>query len=164
MAKTLADSLQWSTYRLPAGAATGEINFSIGTVGSGKPVGLIVAGLHGDEGPWGAWSIRKFLDKVSTDDLHGTLRIIPVTNPTGFETGKRNSPLDVVPFDLNRVFPGDAEGLHTERTAALISKYGVEGADVVIDVHGGGNWCVNSFVAQFPGSEELATAIGAPFI
>jgi len=164
MAKTLADSIRWSTYKLAAGATTGETNFSIGTIGSGKPAGLIVAGLHGDEGPWGARAIRKFLDKVSTDDLHGTLRIIPVSNPTGFEAGKRNSPLDIVSFDLNRVFPGDPEGLHTERVAALISKYGVEDADVVIDVHGGGNWCVNSFVAQFPGSEELATVIGAPFI
>lgn len=165
MAKSLAQSVQWSKYKLPAGATTGEIDFSVGTVGSGnKPVALLIAGLHGDEGPWGAWAIRKFLDRVSIDDLRGTIRVIPVSNPTGFEAGKRNSPLDIVPFDLNRVFPGDAEGLHTERTAALITKHGVDGADVVIDVHGGGNWCVNSFVAQFPGSEDLANAIGAPFI
>lgn len=164
MAKSLAQSIQWLKYKLPAGATTGEIDFSVGTVGTGKPVALLIAGLHGDEGPWGAWAIRKFLDRISVEDLKGTLRLIPVSNPTGFEVGKRNSPLDIVPFDLNRVFPGDSEGLHTERAAALITKYGADGADVIIDVHGGGNWCVNSFVAQFPGSEELANVIGAPFI
>jgi uncharacterized protein len=164
MAKNLVESMRWSSYKLPAGASVGEISFSVGTVGSGKPIGLLVAGLHGDEGPWGAWAIRKFLEKISIDDLRGTLRVIPVSNPTGFEAGKMNSPLDIVPFDLNRVFPGDAEGLHTERAAALITKYGLEGADVIVDVHGGGNWCVNSFVASFPQSEDLASAIGAPFI
>jgi predicted deacylase len=164
MADSLVRSVQWSKYKLPAGATAGEIELSVGAVGSGKPTALLIAGLHGDEGPWGAWAIRKLLDSLTPEDLKGTLRLIPVSNPGGFDIGKRASPLDIIPFDMNRVFPGDPDGLHTERAAALITKYGVDGADVVIDVHGGGNWCVNSFVAQFPGSEELATVIGAPFI
>ena len=161
---SLSESVSWEDFKLPSGAATGEIKLSIGTVGEGKPVGLLTAGLHGDEGPWGAWAIRKFLDRVDKSQLKGTLRIIPVANPSGMEIGKRNSGLDLIPMDLNRSFPGDPEGLHTERTASLIAKHGVVGADIVVDVHGGGNWCVNAFVARFPGSEELANAVGSPII
>jgi len=36
--------------------------------------------------------------------------------------------------------------------------------DVVIDLHGGGTWCINAFVKRFEGSEHLAADLGAPFI
>ncbi len=160
----LVDHVKWNKYKLPAGATIGEIDLSIGSVGEGKPVGLLIAGLHGDEGPWGAWAIRKFLERVQQSELRGTLRIIPAANPSGVEAGKRNASLDLIPSDLNRSFPGDESGLHTERAAATIAKYGIAGAEAVVDVHGGGNWCVNAFVARFPGAEDLANAIGAPFL
>jgi predicted deacylase len=35
---------------------------------------------------------------------------------------------------------------------------------VVIDLHGGGTWCINAFVKRFEGAEELAADLGAPFI
>jgi len=160
----LIDSVSWKQFKLPAGATTGEVELSIGTIGSGKPVGLIVAGLHGDEGPWGAWAIRKLLERIDSSQLRGSLRIVPAANPSGIEAGKRNAILDLIPSDLNRSFPGDPEGLHTERAAATLAKEAVTGAEVVIDVHGGGNWCVNAFVARFPKSEDIANAVGAPFI
>jgi predicted deacylase len=161
---SILDHVRWNKYKLPAGATTGEIDLAIGTVGEGKPTGLLIAGLHGDEGPWGAWAIRKTLEKIRPNELRGSLRIIPASNPSGVEVGKRNAALDLIPMDLNRSFPGDESGLHTERTAALIARYGVAGVDAVVDVHGGGNWCVNAFVARFPGSEELANSVGAPFV
>lgn len=161
---SLLNNMRWTRYKLPAGATTGEIDLAIGTVGEGKPVGLLIAGLHGDEGPWGAWAIRKFLEKVRPSELRGTLRVIPTANPSGVEIGKRNANLDLIPMDLNRSFPGDESGLHSERAAAIIAKMGAVGADAVVDVHGGGNWCVNAFVARFSGSEDLANSVGAPFI
>jgi len=161
---SILDHVSWNKFRLPAGATTGEIDLSIGSVGEGKPTGLLIAGLHGDEGPWGAWAIRKFLEKVRPNELLGTLRIVPAANPSGIDIGKRNANLDLIPSDLNRTFPGDESGLHSERAAAMIAKYGVVGANAVVDVHGGGNWCVNAFVARFPGGEDLANVIGAPFI
>lgn len=161
---SLTDAIDWKKFKLPAGATTKRIEVAIGSVGKGKPVGLLIGGLHGDEGPWGTWAIRKFMDRVATKQLRGTLRVVPVANPSGEEVGKRNAALDLIPMDLNRIFPGDAQGLHTERLAAIISKYAIAGSDVVVDIHGGGNWCVNSFVVQFPGSEHLANAVGAPFI
>lgn len=40
----------------------------------------------------------------------------------------------------------------------------VDGADIVLDIHGGGSWCMDSFVYRFPGSHEVAAHIGAPFV
>lgn len=46
----------------------------------------------------------------------------------------------------------------------MLAHRAVDGANVVLDVHGGGSWCVNCFVYRFPGSHDIAEAIGAPFI
>src|SRR6516225_4470359 len=114
---SLVDQIHWNKFKLPAGATTGEIDLSIGTVGDGKPSALIIAGLHGDEGPWGAWAIRKLLERLDQSELNGSLRLIPAANPSGVEVGKRNAALDLIPSDLNRSFPGDESGLHSERAA-----------------------------------------------
>jgi len=164
MDQSIVDSVSWKKLKLPAGAVAGEVDLSIGTIGNGKPIGLVIAGLHGDEGPWGAWAIRKLLERVDKSQLRGSLRIVPAANPSGIEAGKRNAILDLISSDLNRSFPGDPDGLHTERAAAILAREAVSGADVVIDVHGGGNWCVNAFVARFPKSEDIANAVGAPFV
>lgn len=113
-------------------------------------------------GVGGAYAINKLMDSVLVDDLIGTLRIIPVANPLAMEVDSRVSPLDHL--DLNRVFPGDHDGSHTERLADLIVKEALDDADVVLDLHGGGSWCVNAFTFVFPGSRDLAEAFEAPFL
>jgi predicted deacylase len=55
------------------------------------------------------------------------------------------------------------EGSHTQRLAAHLTPL-LEDSDVIIDLHGGGSWCVNAFVKRFEGSEQLAADMGAPFI
>jgi predicted deacylase len=35
---------------------------------------------------------------------------------------------------------------------------------VILDLHGGGSWCVNAFVKRFEGSESIAEDMEAPFI
>jgi predicted deacylase len=158
---SLVELVTWKRIPVPAGAAAGQVEFAVGQVGGGKPVALLVAGIHGDEGPWGSWAIHKLLRQTSADDLRGALRIVPVANPLAMEADARNAPLDML--DLNRVFPGDSAGSYTERVAALLAQQ-VEGIDVVIDIHGGGSWCVNAFAFRFAGSEALAEAVGAPFL
>jgi hypothetical protein len=158
----LLDRIQWDTIPIPAGAAEGAISLGIGRVGSGSPVGLITAGVHGDEGPWGAWAIQKMLAQTDEDELIGSLRIVPVANPLAMQADARNAPLDTL--DLNRVFPGDPKGSHTERLAAALVAGAVDGAEIVIDLHGGGSWCVNAFVFQFAGGEALSKSFPAPFI
>ena len=160
--QTLKDALKWTAFEVGAGAAHGVVTVRAGTAGSRSPVALITAGIHGDEGPWGAWAIHQLLEQVPLTELAGTLRVVPVTNPLAMEADARCAPLDAL--DLNRVFPGDRRGSHTERLAAGLVEHAVVGADLVIDLHGGGSWCVNSFVFSFAGAEDLAEAMGAPFI
>src|SRR5436190_22975816 len=105
--------MQWKNATVGVGAAAGSLKIKIGSVGTGKPTALITAGIHGDEGPWGAWAIHKLLDSVATGDLLGSLRVVPVANPLAMEADARNASLDML--DLNRVFPGNPEGSHTER-------------------------------------------------
>lgn len=159
---TLFDTMTWERHPIPGMAATGQLQLGVGSVGSGGPVALVTAGIHGDEGPWGAWAIRQLLEMTSPDELLGTLRVVPVANPLAMESDTRNATIDQL--DLNRTFPGSATGSYTERVAAALVQHALDGADVVIDLHGGGSWCVNAFAFQFEGGEALSRAFGAPFI
>ena len=158
----LLQAVNWQRFPIPGMAAVGQLGLGVGAVGSGGPVALVTAGVHGDEGPWGAWAIRQLLEMTTPDELIGTLRFIPVANPMAMETDTRNAIVDQL--DLNRTFPGYASGSYTERLAAAITEHGLTGADTVIDLHGGGSWCVNAFAFQFDGGEALSQAFGAPFI
>lgn len=159
---SLLEQIQWQSIPIASGAAAGQVKLSIGTVGSGSPNALITAGVHGDEGPWGAWAIRKLLERTSTDELVGTLRVVPTANPLAMEADARNAPLDTL--DLNRVFPGDPRGSHTERLAAALVEHALPDVKLVIDLHGGGSWCVNAFAFMFEGSEAYARAFNSPFL
>jgi len=158
----LSNAVTWKRYPIPAGPAGGQIDLAVGEVGEGSPETLVTAGIHGDEGPWGAWAIRKMLEAATLDELKGAIRIVPVTNPLAMEADSRGSPLD--DLDLNRAFPGNPDGSHTERLADAITRHALGDADSVIDLHGGGSWCVNSFAFQFPGGEGLAQAFQPPII
>jgi hypothetical protein len=158
---TLLDKMQWTSVPLPAPAAAGTLPLMIGEVGSDGPTALITAGVHGDEGPWGAWAVRQLLQSVDESSLRGRLRVVPAANPLAMEADLRNAPVDQL--DLNRAFPGDADGSYTERTAHLLVEQAISGADYVIDLHGGGSWCVNAFVFNMEGGEALSGAFDAPF-
>jgi len=123
---------------------------------------LITAGIHGDEGPWGAWAIRKLLERITASELRGSIRIIPVTNPLAMQADKRNAPVDQL--DLNRSYPGSDTGSYTERVAHTIVEHALPDVDYVIDLHGGGSWCVNSFVFEMEGGEALSSSFPAPFV
>jgi predicted deacylase len=158
----LFNNINWEKYSIPTSAAYGSISIYIGKLGETPPTATIISGVHGDEGPWGALAIKKALEKIEHDDLVGSMKIIPVANPTAMEADSRVSPIDNL--DLNRVFPGNHEGTHTQRIAGIITKYALEGSDYVFDIHGGGSWCVNSFAFSFKGSEDLVKAINPSFI
>jgi predicted deacylase len=158
----LRESLEWRSFPLAVGAAAGRLDVRIGSVGHAKPVVTVTAGVHGDEGPWSARAIHQMLERTALADLVGTLRVVPVSNPLAMEADSRCAPLDVL--DLNRVFPGNPSGSHTERLAAVLAEHAVAGAHVLIDLHGGGSWCVNAFVFRNPDAPEIAEAFDAPFV
>lgn len=162
MSDMIIDHVTWESYPVTSTAAVGSIQVRVGRVGSGKPVGVLSASVHGDEGPWGTRAIRKLLETTPMSELKGSLRIVPVANPMAFEANTRNSHLDQL--DLNASFPGDPNGSHTQRLAHVLAVNVLDGSDVVLDVHGGGSWNVNCFAYRFPGSHDVAGWIGAPFV
>jgi predicted deacylase len=159
---TAFNEVKWKDIAISSSAAYGTCSLKIGTLGKGTPCATIIAGVHGDEGPWGALVIKYMLDSIESNEIIGSLKIVPVANPLAMESDSRVSPLD--DLDLNRVFPGDPNGSHTYRLAAAIVEHSLIGADYVYDLHGGGSWCVNAFGFSFSGSEDMVTAINPPFI
>jgi predicted deacylase len=157
---TVFERLRWRALDVAGDVAGGRLAVHVGEAGDTGPLAFLSAGVHGDEGPWGALALREALS-VPMERLRGRLRVVLAANPLAAQADARNAPLDVL--DLNRTFPGHAEGSHTERLAAALSPLVAE-CDVAVDLHGGGSWCVNAFVFRFAGSEELAALTGAPFV
>ncbi|MBB4919200.1 succinylglutamate desuccinylase/aspartoacylase family protein [Streptosporangium saharense] len=160
--QTLKDAITWEEHRIPSSIAHGTVPVRVGRVGDGGPVGLLVASVHGDEGPWGTLAVNRLLAETPLADLRGTLRVVPVAHPLATEADARQTHLDLL--DLNNAFPGDPGGSHTQRLAAVLAEHAVDGADVVLDVHGGGSWNINCFAYRFPGSHDLAEWAGTPLI
>ena len=160
---TVLDMMRWRGLPLGVTSAWGETGLQFGEYGdSGGPAVLITAGIHGDEGPWGGWAISKLLGRLDASDVQGFIRVVPLANPLAMQADKRNAPVDQL--DLNRAFPGDPQGSYTERLAHILAADALEGIDAVIDLHGGGSWCVNSFVFEMAGGRELSLCFPAPFI
>jgi len=161
--QTIYESLTWQEARITAHASAQYIPLKYGEAGSRGPRATLIAGTHGDEGPWSALAM-KMLCRHPASALTGRLRLIFTANALAAEVERRNSWIDSPnALDLDGVFPGDAEGSHTARLAAAITPL-IADSEALIDLHGGGTWCVNAFVKRFEGSEQLAADLGAPFI
>jgi predicted deacylase len=161
--KTLYESLVWHEVKLTGHAAARTIPLVYGEVGTvGKHV-LMVAGTHGDEGPWSALAIKALLQHPLSE-LKGRVRVIFTANALAAEVNARNSWIDSPnSYDLDSCFPGSPNGSHSERVASAITPL-LTDSDAILDLHGGGSWCVNAFVKRFEGSESLAEDMEAPFI
>ncbi|MER8996015.1 succinylglutamate desuccinylase/aspartoacylase family protein [Mesorhizobium sp. M0678] len=86
---------------------------------------LITAGCHGNEleGPIVA---RRLLDWLPRAQECGRVIIVPVLNPPALKAWSRNSPVDGL--NLNRVFPGRADGSISERIADAVSRVLCQGS------------------------------------
>jgi predicted deacylase len=160
---SIYETLTWHEIQVASNAASRYIPLVYGEVGTQGTRITLIAGTHGDEGPWSALAIKKLL-RHPVENLNGRIRVIPTANALAAEADARNSTIDSPnSFDLDSCFPGTMVGSYTQRLAAHLTPL-LEDSDVIIDLHGGGSWCVNAFVKRFEGSEDLAANIGAPFI
>ncbi|WP_229239663.1 succinylglutamate desuccinylase/aspartoacylase family protein [Echinicola soli] len=108
------------------------------TVIKGKhdgPVFSMVAGVHGFEYP-PIMAVQELMQKIQPEKLHGTLVILPLANEAAFY-GRSVFTNPVDGKNLNRVFPGKAEGTVTEQIAYWISQEVIPVSDVFLDIHGG---------------------------
>jgi len=96
----------------------------------------ISSGCHGDEYEGGE-AIRRTWRSLDPEALKGVFLGVPVINVLAFESGTRTSWIDHL--NLNRVFPGNPDGFITEKLAHVYLNEVVSKADLVVDLHGGGN-------------------------
>lgn len=95
------------------------------------PVVFVTAAIHGDEIN-GTGIIHDFLFGDEVELLKGTLILIPVVNVFGFEAHERYLPDR---RDLNRSFPGSANGSLASRIAHILLREVVSKCDCGIDLH-----------------------------
>jgi predicted deacylase len=113
-----------------------------GGAGDGPTLGLI-AGIHGDE-PLGVETIRRFVAELDQASFSGRLFVLPVANPYAFQALTRNTTIDM--NNLNRIFPGDPNGMVSEQLAHAIVEQIVPNCDYLIDFHSGGNLATVDYV------------------
>lgn len=103
--------------------------------GGPGPTALILGGNHGDEYQ-GQIAAMKLAREISADQVTGRIIIIPSLNFPAARAATRLSPLDGM--NLNRAFPGEAEGPVTSQIAHYLTHVLFPMSDVVIDIHSGG--------------------------
>jgi len=123
---------------------------------------VVEACIHGDEteGALAAVTLMKDIDPTL---LTGTVIIVPVVNIRAYETGTRGNPDERYNYDMNRLFPGNANGSVSQRIVHTYFNQIVKRADIVVSFHGGGGlfYLINRvMVSKDPKSIELAKAMG----
>ncbi len=124
---------------VPAGSDTGtRIPITVIHGAKSGPVLGLIAGTHGYEySP--ILALQRFPAKVDPRELAGTIVIVHVANMPSF-LGRTiyYSPVDGK--NLNRVYPGKADGTVSERIAYTITREVIDRADYLVDLHcGDGN-------------------------
>jgi len=95
----------------------------------------IVAGAHGTEYA-SIIAIEKLAQAANPADLSGTLIIVPLINLASFQQKVPHlNPVDGK--NMNRIYPGKADGTQTERVSWEISRQVVDKCEYLIDLHGG---------------------------
>ncbi len=100
------------------------------------PTALLVSGNHGDEYE-GQVALCNLVKSLDPSRIQGRVIILPAANFPAALAGKRTSPIDE--GNLNRMFPGDANGTVTQQIAYYIENELVPMADIICDLHSGGS-------------------------
>ena len=136
----------------------------------GKALAL-VAGVHGYEYP-PILALYRLKDMIEPKELAGTLILVHIANLPAFQ--KRiiyYSPHDWM--NLNRVFPGSAEGTISQRIAHVLTEEVIKKCDALIDLHcGDGNealipytyWMISGDKERNEMTKNLALAFGIEHI
>jgi predicted deacylase len=157
---------------IPAAGDPGtEIPVSVFHGSEPGPVVALIAGNHGYEyAP--ILALTRLVSRLDPKALRGTVVLVHVAAMPSFQARTvYRSPIDGK--NLNRVYPGRADGTSSERIAYFLTEEVIEKADVVLDLHcGDGNEALRPFVYMpVTGDEaldgriqELALAFGIDHI
>jgi uncharacterized protein len=111
------------------------------------PKVAVLAGIHGDEleGLYVCHRLAAWLEQLAStrpEAILGQVELYPAMNPLGLDTLTRLVP--VYETDLNRNFPGHAEGPLPQRIAEAAMRH-LRDAALVIDIHAS-----NVFLREIP--------------
>jgi uncharacterized protein len=132
-----------SVLRLPVNVIAGR---------GDRPRLVVVAGIHGDEHD-GIHALLELWEEIEPKDLVGRLVLVPSANPPAFAASSRRSPLDNL--DLNRIFPGQAEGQPSQQIAHCLFENVLKHADFVFSMHG---WTTYGAVLPYVEFNHLETS------
>jgi predicted deacylase len=126
---------------------------------------LVTAGVHGAE--YSAIEAGRRLTTLDPDRLSGEITILPIVNIKAFWSHQPYiNPLDGK--NINRVFPGDANGTASDRLAAWLVQTAMTGMDCYVDLHCGDIIEALLPFAIFPDGDarsgELAMASGFSYV
>ena len=139
----------------------------------GGPVVYAQAAQHGREVN-GTAVLRRLHERLTGggDDavdaaLAGTLVTVPVADPLTFDRVSYTTPesLDAVHSNMNRCWPGDADGTLHERMAARLWSF-ASAADAVVDLHTGSPAMLTHavYMRDDPACRALAEAFGTDLL
>jgi len=151
--------------RLPSGVEVATTVHTYASPANGPTV-YVQAAQHGREVN-GAAVLRRLHDRLVDADVAGRVVAVPVANPLTFDRVSYTTPeqLDSVHSNMNRVWPGDADGTLHERMAAALWTYASD-ADAAIDLHTGSPEMQTHVVYRDDDqrARELAAAFGTDLL
>ncbi|KWV93249.1 succinylglutamate desuccinylase/aspartoacylase family protein [Erythrobacter sp. YT30] len=128
------------------------------------PTVFVSAAIHGDE-IIGTAIVQRLINQLSAESVAGTLMLVPVANIFGFLNRSRYLPDR---RDLNRSFPGSANGSLAGQLASVFFSQIVERASLGIDIHSAAVHRYNLPQIRIAAGNteliELAMVFGAPVI
>ncbi|WBU58822.1 N(2)-acetyl-L-2,4-diaminobutanoate deacetylase DoeB [Paracoccus albus] len=117
-------------------SAWGSVMIPLTVIANGQgPTALLTGGNHGDEYE-GPIALQQLAWELEPEQVSGRIIILPYMNYPAFRAGTRVSPIDQV--NMNRAFPGRADGTPSQKIANYINDVLVPLADIVLDYHSGG--------------------------
>ncbi len=135
------------------------------------PVLALVAGAHGTEYA-SIIALEQLIGGLDAGMISGTVIIVPLVNVASFEQKIAHlNPVDGK--NMNRTYPGRADGTQSERAALAIAREVVDQSDHLIDLHGGDideslrpytYWTVTGERNQDGIAREMALAFGLDHI
>jgi predicted deacylase len=117
-------------------SAYGALTIPVTVLKNGDgPTISFTGGVHGDEYE-GPVTLMKLARTLHASEINGRVMIIPSLNLPAVLSGTRCSPIDGL--NLNRIFPGKANGTVTEMIADYFTSEIVPRSDLHVDLHSGG--------------------------
>lgn len=110
------------------------------------PTLWVQAAIHGGE-IGGTLGIVRCLERLDLSSMSGAIVAVLAANPLAFRAQTRHTPIDGE--NMNRLFPGTAQGSITRQMALTLMETAMASADIVVDLHSGGHEAVVPFYSLY---------------